>query len=115
MVEFPPTSGVPKSLIVELRTGTHSEQGYEVGLEETIFEYWSIHVFKFARASVAVGAGRVGVVVVFDGSVVSNGEASLLVAVDVSAGWDDLRPASWETRTPIATAARITKTRARPH
>ena len=74
-----------------------------------------MHVFKFAGASVAVGAGRVGVVFVFDGSVLSVAEASLLVAVDVSAGWDDLRPVSWETRTPMTTAARMTKTSARPH
>lgn len=82
-------------------------------MDEADWEYWSIHVFKFAGASVAVGAGSVGVEVVCVGSM--DWEESLLVLVDDSATSADLRPVSWDTRTPMATAARMTKTRARPH
>jgi hypothetical protein len=85
-----------------------------VGLEE-VWSYCSIQVRRFRGASVAVGAGRVGAVL--DGESIealapeSESESEEVEGVGVG----ESRLVNWETHTPIAIAARMTKTRPSPH
>jgi hypothetical protein len=62
---------------------------------------------------VAVGAGRLGsvVVAVADSVVESEPDSE----AEVVLGSADFRPVSCETRTPIATDARMIKSKASPH
>ena len=76
-------------------------------------EYCSRQDLRFAGASVAVGAGRVGSVAlgVVDSVVGLDSESE----VEEVAGAAAFLPVSWDTRTPIATDARMMKSRASPH
>jgi len=76
-------------------------------------EYCSRQDLRFAGASVAVGAGRVGAVVLgVDDSVIGLDSESEVEDVAEAAA---RLPVSWDTRTPIATEARMMKSRASPH
>jgi hypothetical protein len=80
---------------------------------EVEVEYCSRQDLRFAGASVAVGAGRVGAVVlgVIESVVGLDSESE----VEEVGGAADFLPVSWDTRTPIATDARMIKSRASPH
>jgi hypothetical protein len=81
---------------------------------EVVWEYCSMHDLRFAGASVAVGAGRAGAVVlgmtdsVVDSEVDSESE-------EVVVGSADFLPVSWDTKTPVAIDARMMNTKASPH
>ena len=83
-----------------------------MGLEADV-EYCSRHDLRFAGASVAVGAGRAGSVVLGEVNSVDGLESES--EVDESAGAAGFLPVSWDTRTPIATDANMMKSRANPH
>ena len=83
-----------------------------MGLEVEV-EYCSRQDLRFAGASVAVGAGKVGAVVLgVDESVVGLDSESEVEEVAEAAA---RLPVSWDTSTPIATEARMIKSRASPH